>query len=175
MKLKYRSAYYADSLALFIIAYFFFIFSLLIKFSVILFLAVILLFLKFIYDIILVSRIRKIWNKKKGYIVDSCYIARKKIYLKNYGLKGLVDGKVFDIYSFLTWDNKSIIGLLLFRNMNGIYNNKAYKYVVSALSHNEYLGDGQFWIRNFPVDVYEHNGKYFFDIERIDLSKESIG
>lgn len=173
MKLKYRSAYYSTSLAIFIIVYFFFLFSLLIKFSVILFLIVVLSFFKFVYDITLLGRIRKNWNKKSGYIVDSCYFTSRKIYLKYYGLRVLVDCKLFDVYSSFDLDNKSIIGFLFFRNMNGIYNNKAYKYVVSELSHIEDIGDGKFRLRSFPVDVYEHNGKYFFDIESIDLSKES--
>ena len=140
----------------------------------------ILSFMLLIYSFNFKNYARKNWNKKIGYIIGDTYFRTSRGNGRYYGFRGMVDDRLFDVYGgTLSFDDMSDFNLnsnlyyCLFGKGHGIYNNKAYKYVVSELSHIENLGDGKFRLKSFPIDVYEHNGKYFFDIESIDLSKES--
>lgn len=104
--------------------------------------------------------------KVQGYIVDSFYhktinyhsrgvrlsSRHKNLTSRKYAFKCLVDGEIEDIVG-----------------TNGISNDDAYDYVCSELKKIEDMGNGEFKLKNFPIDVYVYKDKYYFDLDSVKL------
>ena len=102
--------------------------------------------------------------KVQGYIVDSFYhrtlawhSRHRTLTNRKYAFKCLVDGEIEDIVG-----------------TNGISNDDAYDYVCSELKNIEDLGNGEFKLKSFPIDVYVYKDKYYFDLDSVELDANNL-
>ena len=120
------------------------------------------------------SFMKKHGRKKKGIVIDSCFVFRSTFF-SNRGLVAYVDGDLYYICGLIGCKSEKLLTRRLLKIPGvGICNNKAYKYVCSEFEKVEDLGNGEFKLKSFPIDVYVYKDKYYFDLDSVKLDKKDL-
>ena len=171
MKLEYR---YFWNLVSFFVGLFLFCFVYIISLEKLFLIILIIYIIYYVCFFGFGNFMKKYGNKKQGYIIDSCYPFNQSFF-SGYGLIAFVDGDLYYVCGLMGNRVEKYFKRRLLKIVStGICNNKAYKYICSELKKVEDMGNGDFKLRSFPIDVYVYRNKYYFDLASVELDMKNL-